>query len=149
MFNFTHGVCQARNLFVALLDDGQRQHAQVHTHDATTHALSSPLTSPARTEAAVALAEEKADTRGMHDALFHWEALLVVAAGDAKDVALPLVADTVPWHLLTHAAVHEDAEFALIFHLNHLLRPVGRVRDVELHLDGVRSRCRGGKVMDG
>jgi hypothetical protein len=72
----------------------------------------------------------------MHDTLLHWEALLVVAACDAKDVALPLIADAVPWHLLTHAAVHEDAEFALIFHLDHFLRPVGRVGDVQLHPDG-------------
>ena len=35
-----------------------------------------------------------------------------------------------------HALLHEGAELALIFDLDDLLRPIGRVGDVELHLDG-------------
>lgn len=35
-----------------------------------------------------------------------------------------------------HALLHEGAELALIIDLDNLLRPIGRVGDVELHLDG-------------
>ena len=40
-----------------------------------------------------------------------------------------------------HALLHEGTELALIVDLDDLLRPIGRVGDVELHLDEVaRSR---------
>lgn len=35
-----------------------------------------------------------------------------------------------------HALLHEGAELALIVNLDDLLRPIGRVGNVELHLDG-------------
>ena len=35
-----------------------------------------------------------------------------------------------------HALLHEGAELALIIDLDDFLRPIGRVGDVELHLDG-------------
>jgi hypothetical protein len=35
-----------------------------------------------------------------------------------------------------HALLHEGTELALIVDLDNLLRPIGRVGDVELHLDG-------------
>ena len=72
----------------------------------------------------------------MHDALFHGEALLVIAARDAELVAFEFVADAVAGHFGAHAAVHEDAQLALVFDFDELLRAVGRVGDVELHLDG-------------
>lgn len=43
----------------------------------------------------------------------------------------------------SHALLHEGTELALIVNLDDLLRPIGRVGDVELHLDGsARSRRR-------
>lgn len=40
-----------------------------------------------------------------------------------------------------HALLHEGTELALIVDLDDLLRPIGRVGNVELHLDEVaRSR---------
>lgn len=43
----------------------------------------------------------------------------------------------------SHALLHEGTELALIIDLDDLLRPIGRVGDVELHLDGAaRSRRR-------
>lgn len=76
----------------------------------------------------------------MHHTLLHGEALLVVSTSYAEDVSLELVADTVARHLLTHAAVHEDAQLAVIVDFDQLLRPIGREGDVELHFDGRRSR---------
>lgn len=47
----------------------------------------------------------------------------------------------------SHALLHEGTELALIVNLDHFLRPIGRVGDVELHLDGAaRSRRRRGFV---
>ena len=46
---------------------------------------------------------------GEEDALLHGETLLVVSAGDAEDVALPLVAEGVSRDLLGDALVVEDA----------------------------------------
>ena len=40
-----------------------------------------------------------------------------------------------------HALLHEGAQLALVVDLDDLLRPIGRVGNVELHLDEVaRSR---------
>ena len=79
----------------------------------------------------------------MHDPLLHGKALLVVAAGDFEDVAFELGTDAVARDFVAHAAFHEDAEFALVFDLDEFLGAIGRVGDVELHLDGgeVASRC--------
>ena len=76
----------------------------------------------------------------MHDALFHGEALLVVAAGDFEDVAFELGGDAVARDLLAHALVHEAAEFAVVFDFDEFLGAVGGVGDVELHLDGFGGR---------
>ena len=43
----------------------------------------------------------------------------------------------------SHALLQEGTELALIVDLDEFLRPIGRVGDVELHLDeGARSRWR-------
>lgn len=52
-----HGIRQARNVLLALLDNGECQHRQIHAHDAASHALSLSFTGPARAVAAVAVAE--------------------------------------------------------------------------------------------
>jgi hypothetical protein len=77
----------------------------------------------------------------VHNTLLHRETLLVVASSDPEDVALELVADAVAGNLVSHAALHEDAELALIFNLDQFLGTIVGVRNVELHLDG-------GVVMD-
>ena len=90
----------------------------------------------------MAISEEEADTSWVHDTLLHRETLLVVTAGDPDDVALELVANAVGRDFLTHAAVHEDAELALIVDLDQLLGSIVGVGDVELHLDcGVSTAC--------
>lgn len=75
----------------------------------------------------------------MHNTLLHREALLVVSAGDSEDVTLELVANAVTRNLLAHAAVHEDAQLALIVDFDQFLRAIGWVGDIQLHLD---ERCR-------
>ena len=69
----------------------------------------------------------------MHDALLHGEALLVIPTGDLEDVAFPFVAHGVARDFLPHAAVHEDAEFAVVFDFEEFLGAVGGVGYVELH----------------
>jgi hypothetical protein len=135
-------VGQAGDVVVALLDDAESKDREVHADDASADGLPLALTSAAGAVAGVAVAEEEADTGGVHDTLLHRETLLVVAAGDLDDVALELVADAVGWDFLTHAAVHEDAELALIVDLDQLLGAIVGVGDVELHLDcGVSTAC--------
>lgn len=121
---------------IALLDDAEGKDGEVHADDAATDTLPLALAGAAGAVAGVAIGEEEAHTGRVHDTLLHWEALLVVSAGDSEDVALELVADAVTGDLLAHTAVHEDAELALVFNLNQLLRAIVGVRDVELHLDG-------------
>lgn len=135
-------VGQAGNVLVTLLDDAESKDGEVHADDATTDGLPLALTSAARAVAGVALSEEKADTGWVHDTLLHRETLLVVTTGDPDDVSLELVADAVGGDFLTHAAVHEDAELALIVDLDQLLGSIVGVGDVELHLDcGVSTAC--------
>ena len=131
-----HLIRQARDLLLALLHDAQRQHRQIHRHDAAAHALPLALPRPPGPVAAVAVAQEQADPRRVHDPLLHGEALLVVAAGDFEDVAFEFGRDAVAGDLLAHALVHEAAELAFVFDFDEFLGAVGRVGDVELHLDG-------------
>jgi hypothetical protein len=130
------------NVSVALLDDAQSKDGEVHADDATADRLPLALSGAAGAVAGVALTEKKAHTGWVHNTLLHRETLLVVAAGDAEDVALELVADRVSRNLLSHATLHEDAELALIFDLDQLLGAIVGVGNVELHLDGgVRWTC--------
>ena len=57
----------------------------------------------------MALLEEESDAAVSEDALLHGEALLVVAAGDAKGISLPLVAQARRIHVLTHTLLVEWA----------------------------------------
>ena len=86
----------------------------------------------------------------MHDPLLHGETLFIVTAGDFEDVAFEFRADAIALDFLSHAAVYEDTEFAVIFDFDEFLGAIGGVRDVELHLDGgvVASRWRV-RVVDG
>lgn len=126
---------EAGDLVLSLLDDGEREDGQVVGDDAATDGLSLALAGAARSVAGVTVGEEEANTGWVHDTLLHGEALLVVSTGDLDDVALPLVTEGVGLDFLSHAAVHEDAELALVFNLNELLRAIGGVRNVQLHLD--------------
>jgi len=137
-------VGETGDVVVALLDDGESEDREVHADDAATDRLSLALTSAAGAVARVAVGKEEPDTSRVHDTLLHGEALLVVAAGDLEDVSLPLITDTVAGHLLAHTALHEDAQAALIFDFDELLRAVRRVGNVQLHGD-----CRGEAVVRG
>lgn len=127
---------QTGDVGVTLLDDGEGEDRQVHCDDAAADGLALALTSAAGAVARVTVCEQEPDTGGVHDTLLHRETLLVVSTGDAEDVALELVADAVAGDFVTHAAVHEDAELALVFDLDQLLGAIVGVGDVELHLDG-------------
>lgn len=114
-------VGQAGDVGVALLDNGHGEDRQVHGDDATADRLALALAGAAGAVARVAIGEQEPDTGRVHDTLLHRETLLVVSTGDAEDVALELVADRVSGDFLSHAAVHEDAELALVFDLDQLL----------------------------
>lgn len=72
----------------------------------------------------------------MHDSLLHRKTLLVIAACDLEHIARELGAHAVGGDLGAHAAVHEDAELALVFDFNEFLGAIGGIGYVELHLDG-------------
>lgn len=131
-----NGVGDTGDVVVALLDDAESKDREIHSDDAATNGLPLALSSAAGTVAGMALGQKKGHTSRMHNTLLHGETLLVVASGDLEDVALELITNRVSWDFLTHAAVHEDTELALIFDFNQLLRAVGGKRDVQLHLDG-------------
>lgn len=130
-------VGEAGDVGLALLDDGEGEDGEVHADDAATDGLALALTGAAGAVAGVSLGEKEADTGRVHNTLLHRETLLVVASGDAEDVALELVADGVTGDLSAHALLHEDAELALILNVDELLAAIGRVGDVQLHLAGV------------
>ena len=102
------GVGQSGDLVLALLDDNDGKDSNVGTDDAAANGLALALTGAAGAVARVAVREEEADTVGEEDALLHGEALLVVAAGNTEDVALPLVAEGVSRDLLGDTLVVED-----------------------------------------
>lgn len=95
-------VGQAGDVVVALLDNSEGQDGQVHADDAATDGLALALAGAAGAVAGVAVGEQQADTAGVQDTLLHGETLLVVATGDAEDVALELIADGVARDLSAH-----------------------------------------------
>lgn len=131
-------VGETRDVAIALFDNGQSQNRQILSDDAATDRLALAFTGSARSIAGVAFRQEESDTGRKHNALLHGKALLVIAAGDAEDITLPLITKTVGWDFIAHTLVHEDAQLALIFNFEKLLRPVGRVGNVQLHLVEVR-----------
>lgn len=133
-------ISDAWDIGISLLDDGKSENREVHADDAATDRLSLALTSSAWAVAGVALGEQQSDTGWVKDTLLHWETLLVVAAGDFEDVALELVADAVAWDFSAHLLVHEDTELLLVIDVDQLLGAIGRVGDIELHLDVGKSR---------
>lgn len=119
-----YSVGQPRDLLISLLHNTERQNTQVHPHNAAPNTLSPPLASPSRSVTRVAGAEQQSNTGRMHDALLHRKTLLVVTSGDFENVAFELWTDGVTRDFLTHAAFHEDAEFALIVDFDELLGAV-------------------------
>ena len=101
-------VGEAGNLALALFDNSEGENSEVHANDAATDGLSLALTGAAGSVAGVAVGEQESDTGRVHDTLLHRETLLVVAASDAEDVALPLVAEGVAGDFLRDPLVVED-----------------------------------------
>ena len=101
-------VGKAGDVGITLLHDGEGEDGKVLLDDAATDGLPLALTGAARAVAGVALSKEETDTRRVHDTLLHGETLLVISAGDAEDIALPLVTKGVGGDLLRDLLVVED-----------------------------------------
>lgn len=101
-------LCEAGDLALALLDNDKGKDGDVGADDATAHGFALALTSAAGSVARMAVSEQEADTVGDKDTLLHGETLLIVAAGDTEDVALPLVAEQVSGDFLCDLLVIED-----------------------------------------
>jgi len=110
-------ISETWNITFALLDNGKSQDGKILTDNAATDRLALSLAGSSRSVAGVAVGEEKLDTSRKHDTLLHGKALLVIAASDAEDVALPFITKTVAWHFIAHSLVHEDAQLAVIVDL--------------------------------
>lgn len=95
-------VGQTGDVGLALLGNGQSQDGQVSADNAAADRLALALAGPAGAVAGVALSQQETDTGGLQDTLLHGETLLVVATGDADNVALPLVTESVGGDLGTH-----------------------------------------------
>lgn len=62
----------------------------------------------------MAIGKEKADTMWDKDTLLHGEALLVVAASDAEDVAFPFITNCIGWNFLGDLLLVEDTARSLV-----------------------------------
>ena len=97
-----NGVGKARNLGLALLHNCKGKDGKIRANNAAADGLALALAGASGPIAGMAVGEEEADTGRMHDTLLHRKALLVVAAGDADNVSLPLVTEAVGWDLSAH-----------------------------------------------
>lgn len=122
-------VGEAGDVSVTLLDDGELHDGEVMTGDGTAHGLALAGTLAALTEGLHALLEEQADAVGGEDTLHHGETLLVVATGDAENVALEGIAQKGAVHLGTHALVHEGLDDTVGLLIDDLDLPRGGVGD--------------------
>ena len=105
---------QAGDLSLTFLDDGHGENGQVSVNDASADGFTLALTGTALAVAGVALAEKKADTAGSENSLLHGESLLVVASGDAEDVALPFVTQGGGINLHAHTLLVEGTDLELL-----------------------------------
>jgi len=85
------------------------------------------------------------------DTLLHGESLLVVAAGDAQLVALPLISEDVGLDDLAHTLLVEDTQLVLVDHLEQLLASRRGIGNVELQHTNKKTRhtqcsCRTQKI---
>jgi len=117
----------------ALLDDNEREDSNIGADNATTHGLALTLTGTADAVARVALGKQETNTVGKENTLLHREPLLVIAASDTEDVALPFIAERVGRDLLRDLLVVEDTDALLVIEIEELLVPRSGVGDIELH----------------
>ena len=95
---------------LSLLDNDHGKNSQIGVDDAAPDGLALLRSGAPLAVARVALLEEESDAAVGEDALLHGEALLVVAAGDAEGISLPLVAQARRIHVLAHALLVERAD---------------------------------------
>jgi hypothetical protein len=92
-----------------LFDDDEGENGDIGSDDASAHGLALTLARAASAITRVGIVKEKTDAVGEENALFHWEALLVVSAGDTEDVSLPFVAERIGLNFLRNAFVKKNA----------------------------------------
>jgi len=124
---------QAWEGVLALLDDDEGQDGDIGTDNASPDGLALALTSAAGAVARVAVGEEELHSAGKENTLLHRETLLVVATGNAENVAFELITERIGGDLLGDLLVVEDTDSALVVDVNGLLFPSCGVGDVELH----------------
>lgn len=114
------------------LDDGEVEHGNVVGHDASPNGLAFAFPGASLAVALVPLVHEQPDAVIAEDALSHGEALLVVAARDAHDVARELLAQDGSVDFLGHAALVQVLEALLVVDFDDLLEARGGDGDVDL-----------------
>ena len=96
-------VSEAGDFVLALLHNHDGEDRQIAVNNATTDRLALALAGSSLAEARMPLGEKKANTSLGQHTLLHRESLLVVASGDAEDIAFPLVAEGGRVNLRSHA----------------------------------------------
>jgi hypothetical protein len=134
-------ISQSRNCALASLDNAESNDRQILGYDAASDRLPFALSAASGTKTAVSIFEQQSHTSGVHNALLHGKALLIVSTSYLEHESFELVADRVARNFLAHATIDEDAELAVIFNVDEFLGTGGRVRNVELHLDGLTLEC--------
>jgi hypothetical protein len=127
---------------LAVLDDGESDDTEVLANDAATDALALALALSSGTIALVSLLHQDADAAGLHYALAHREAFLIVASSYLEDVACELLAEKFAGELVAHALVEQSTTMDEVTNLllvlvvdgDGLLSAVYGITDVELRV---------------
>lgn len=64
--------------------------------------------------------------------LFHWEALFVIATGNAQNETFPFITQQIGWNFSAHTLLVEDAKFVFIHNFKELLSSGSWIRNVQL-----------------
>jgi len=126
-------VRQTSDRIIADLDHGEVEHGDILGHDAAADGLALALSGPALSVTLVALVHEETDAGVGEDALAHGEALLVVTAGNAEDVAGEFFAEDGAVDFLRHAAFVEVLEALFVIDFDDFLEARGGDGDIDLH----------------
>ena len=94
------------------LNDGEEKSGKICSNDASSDRFSLSFTGSSWSVGGVTFAEKKSDSALNHNALLHWETVLVVTTSNSEDVSLVLISHRVAWNLVAQFFVVENGTVA-------------------------------------
>lgn len=123
---------EAGNGPLASLDNGQIEHGNVLSDDASSDGLALALSGATLPISLVSLVHQKPNAGVGQDALTHGKSLFIISTGNAEDVSGKLLAEDGSIDFLGHATFVEVVQAFLVIDFNDFLEPRARAGNIDL-----------------